>query len=108
MGSKFEGTWEDPGGDFFEFAVKRALKQDQIVHMEGILQVIPYFSRECFNLWKNSRQKIDIMLSALYVIALLYTYTFIWRWNSLRSWSHNHFSWRNHHSSTFTDWSIFE
>ena len=47
MGSTFGGTWEDPGGGFFEFAVKRALKQDQIVYMEGKLQVILYFSREC-------------------------------------------------------------
>ena len=30
MGSEFRGTWEDPGGGFFEFALKRALKQDQI------------------------------------------------------------------------------
>ena len=43
MGSTFGGTYEDPGGGFFEFAVKRALKQD---HMEGKLQVILYFSRE--------------------------------------------------------------
>ena len=34
MGSTFGGTWEDHGGGFFKFAVKRALKQDQIVHME--------------------------------------------------------------------------
>ena len=47
MGSEFGGTWEDPGGVFFEFAVKRALKQDQIVHMEEKLQIILYFSREC-------------------------------------------------------------
>ena len=40
MGSKFGGTWEDPGGVCFEFAVKTALKQDQIVHMEWKLQVI--------------------------------------------------------------------
>ena len=33
-------------GGLFKFAVKRALKQDQIVHMEGKLQVILYFSRE--------------------------------------------------------------
>ena len=42
VGSKFGGTCrEDPpgGGGFFKFAVKRALKQDQIVHMEGKLQV---------------------------------------------------------------------
>ena len=38
---------EDPGGVFFEFVVKRALKQDQIVHLEGKLQFILYFSREC-------------------------------------------------------------
>ena len=35
VGSEFGGTWEDPGGGFIKFAVKRALKQDQIVHMEG-------------------------------------------------------------------------
>ena len=40
VGSEFGGTWEDPGGGFFEFAVKRALKQDQIVHMEAKLQFI--------------------------------------------------------------------
>ena len=48
VGSEFGGTWEDPGGGFFKFAVKRALKQDQIVHMEGKLQVIRYFIRECY------------------------------------------------------------
>ena len=47
VGSEFGATWEDPGGGFFKFAVKRALKQDQIVHMEGKHQVILYFSREC-------------------------------------------------------------
>ena len=47
MGSTFVGNWEAPGGVFFKFAVKRALKQDQIVHMEGKLRVIRYFSREC-------------------------------------------------------------
>ena len=47
MGSDFGGPWEEPGVDFFKFAVKRALKQDQIVHMEGKLQAILYFSREC-------------------------------------------------------------
>ena len=36
------GTWKDPGGGFFEFAVKRTLKQDQIVHMKGKLHVILY------------------------------------------------------------------
>ena len=40
MGSTFGGTWEDPGGGLFKFTVKNALKQDQIVHMEGKLQVI--------------------------------------------------------------------
>ena len=46
MGSAFGGTGEDAGGVFLEVAVKRALKQDQIVHMEENLQVILYFSRE--------------------------------------------------------------
>ena len=48
VGSEFGGTWEDLGGCFSKFALKRALKQDQIVHMEGKLQVILYFSRECW------------------------------------------------------------
>ena len=48
MGSKFGGTWEDPGGGFIKFAVKRALKQDQTLHMEEKLQFILYFSTE----WK--------------------------------------------------------
>jgi len=38
--SEIGDTWEDPVGGFFKFAVKRALKQDQIVHMEGKLQFI--------------------------------------------------------------------
>ena len=49
VGSTFGGTWEDHGGGHFKVAVKRALKQDQIVHMEEKLQVILYFSRECGN-----------------------------------------------------------
>ena len=40
VGFEIGGTWEDPGGGFLKFAVKRALKQDQIVHMEGKLQFI--------------------------------------------------------------------
>ena len=47
VGSTFGGTWEGPWGGFFKFAVKRALKQDKIVHMEGKLQVIFYFRWEC-------------------------------------------------------------
>ena len=49
MGSLIGGTttWEDSGGGFFKYAVKIALKQDQIVDMEGKLQVILFFSREC-------------------------------------------------------------
>ena len=35
VGSEIEGTCEDSGGGFFKFAVKRAFKQGQIVHMEG-------------------------------------------------------------------------
>ena len=48
MGSAFGAIWEDPGGGFFKFAVKRASKQDQTLHMEGKLHVILYF-REEFN-----------------------------------------------------------
>ena len=51
MGSTFGATWEDPGGGFIKFAVTRALKQDQIVHMEVKFQVILYFSREWFMVW---------------------------------------------------------
>ena len=62
MRSEFGGTWEDPGGSFFEFAVKRALKQDQIVHMEVKLQVILYFSREWVILKLNVK-KVAIKVS---------------------------------------------
>ena len=51
VGSEFGGTSVDPGRVFFEFAVKRALKQDQILHMEGKHQAILYFSRECTVFW---------------------------------------------------------
>ena len=47
VGSAFGATWKDPGGAFIKFAVTRALKQDQIVHMVEKLQFICYFSREC-------------------------------------------------------------
>ena len=47
MGSTFWGTWEDPRGGFFKFAVKRASKQDQTLHMEGKLHVILYFRAVC-------------------------------------------------------------
>ena len=35
MRSKFGAFWEDPEGGFIKFAVKRASKQDQTLHMEG-------------------------------------------------------------------------
>ena len=54
MGSTFGGTWEDPGGCFFKFTVKRALKQDQIVHME-----------ENFNLFATSAGSEFTFLSSL-------------------------------------------
>ena len=43
---EFKGgaTWEDPGGGFIKFTVKRALKQDQTLYMEGKLQFILYFN----------------------------------------------------------------
>ena len=39
---------KDPGpeGGFIKFAVKRALKQDQTLHMEGKLHIILYFREE--------------------------------------------------------------
>ena len=46
-GVRIWGYLGGPWGGFFEFVVKRALKQDQIVHLEGKLQFILYFSREC-------------------------------------------------------------
>ena len=50
-GVRIWATWEDPEGGFIKFAIKRALKQDQTLHMEEKLQFIHYFSREwcrCF------------------------------------------------------------
>ena len=47
VGGPHLGVQEDPEGGFIKFAVKRALKQYQIVHMEGKLQVIAYFREEC-------------------------------------------------------------
>ena len=35
VGSEFGGTWKDPEVGFIKFAVKRASKQDQTLHMEG-------------------------------------------------------------------------
>jgi len=46
VGSTFGGIWDDPRGGFFKFAVKRAAKQDQTLHMEGKLHVILYFREE--------------------------------------------------------------
>ena len=46
VGSEFGGTWEDPGGCFFKFEVKRSSKQDQTLHMEGKLHAILYFREE--------------------------------------------------------------
>ena len=39
--------WESPEGGFIKFAVKRASKQDQTLHIEGKLHVILYFREEC-------------------------------------------------------------
>ena len=47
MGSAFGATWEDPEGGIIKFAVKRALKQDQTLHMEGKFYIILYFREEC-------------------------------------------------------------
>ena len=68
MGSTFGGTWEDLGGGFFAFVVKRALKQDQIVHLEGKLQFILYFSRECNTIViviSNPMNSVSILLKAV-------------------------------------------
>ena len=46
VGSSFGAIWEEPEGGFIKFAVKRALKQDQTLHMEGKLHVILYFMEE--------------------------------------------------------------
>ena len=45
VGSAFGAIWEDPGGSFIKFAVKRSLKQDQTLHMEGKLKGILSFGR---------------------------------------------------------------
>ena len=47
MGSTFGAIWEDPEGGFIKFMVKRALKQDQTLYMEGKLHIILYFREEC-------------------------------------------------------------
>ena len=47
MGSTFEAIWEDPEGGFIKFTVRRALKQDQKLHMEWKFHVILYFREEC-------------------------------------------------------------
>ena len=67
MGSTFWGTWEGPGGVFFKFAVKRAFKQDQIVLIDGKLQVILYFREECIimsvcidKFWKQITSQLSL------------------------------------------------
>ena len=47
VGSAFGAIWENPEGGFIKFAVKRASKQDQSLHMEGKLHVILYFREVC-------------------------------------------------------------
>jgi len=62
VGPAFGAFWEDLEEGFIKFAVKRASKQDQIVHMEGTLHVILYFRVVCYVLVKcpppNLRQKL--------------------------------------------------
>ena len=57
MGSEFGGTWEDPEGCFFIFAEKRALKQDQIVHMEGKFKLFSTSagSEGLYDIWKSMK-----------------------------------------------------
>ena len=43
VGSAFGAIWEDPEGGFIKFAVKRASKQDQTLHIDGKLHVSLYF-----------------------------------------------------------------
>ena len=47
VGSEFGAFWEDAEGGFIKFAVKRASKQDQILHMEGKRHIIHYFRAVC-------------------------------------------------------------
>ena len=47
MGSTFGAICEAPEGGIIKFAAKRALKQDQTLHMERKLHVILYFREEC-------------------------------------------------------------
>jgi len=51
VGSAFGAFWEDPEDGFIKFAVKRASKQEQTLHMEGKLHVILYFRVVCG--WKR-------------------------------------------------------
>ena len=57
MRSTFGGTWEDPGSGFFEFEGKRALKQDQIVHMEGKFKLFSTSagSEGLYDIWKSMK-----------------------------------------------------
>ena len=66
MGSTFGAFWEDPESRFIKFVVKRALKQDQTLYMEGKLHVILYFREE----WTE-----------LYVVDMyLYNYNYVRVW----------------------------
>ena len=66
MGSAFGAFWEDPESGFIKFVVKRALKQDQTLYMEGKLHIILYFREE---------------RTELYVVDMyLYNYNYVRVW----------------------------
>ena len=73
MGSEIGDTWEDHGAGFFKFAVKRALKQGQIVHTEGKLQFILYFSMEC--VIASSGKELWLQIHLKCMMARTETYT---------------------------------
>ena len=66
MESTFGAFWEDPEGGFIKFAVKRASKQDQTLHIEGKLHVILYFREECTGM-KNT---ISIFVQSIFQVGL--------------------------------------
>ena len=60
VGSEFGAIWEDPEGGFIKFTVKRALKEDQTLRMEGKLDVILYFREECCVFLKVENSLLEI------------------------------------------------
>ena len=71
MGSEFGAIWEDPEGGFIKLAVKRALKQDQTLHMEGKFHVIFYFMGSVLRSQKEQNRIIEIIILNNFLKGLL-------------------------------------